>query len=253
MDRWLVFTGSGLSRCVADGDPAARLLEAEGWTLSWDGAPSRFEGWTWAAVELGCLPEDYDDDMKPGLIWDPLPLYRSVSLPELADILQKGHVTGGRNAFNGFDRRPFVFFSPAPTEACIWQGAETERTAGYIASREPQDPGLPPREAHQAFMARMRAVRSQMEERNKSLEFTSAVIRTCRVGLGYHYSTEHGRTGMNGEDEYGLFPGQVRVEDIEEVLWVKDLQVAARTSVDEARVVLARLLGEPCDISPPSP
>jgi hypothetical protein len=63
---------------------------------------------------------------------------------------------------------------------------------------------------------------------------TSAVLRTVPVSLGYHYSTEHGRTGMNGEDEYGLFPRQVRASDILDVTLVRNGVPDETVSLDRA-------------------
>lgn len=63
----------------------------------------------------------------------PLTLYRSVSVPELENIVSTGAIVGGQNRFNTWDTRPFVFFADELTDQLIAQGEASYRQA-YFAS-----------------------------------------------------------------------------------------------------------------------
>lgn len=239
-DRWLVYVAEGgeVSRCVPDSQPIINPFETEGLRLVWDAAPSRLDGWTYAAIEHGCIPDDYDDGMKPCAFFQPTVLFRSVSLAEMAHIVHSGSVRGGGNGFNGFDRRPFVFFSPAPTPQCIFQGEEADRTAAHAVVAAHGEAAFAGKDGHVLFRELYLKERTALLAARQHAEFTSAVIRTRPVAPGLHYSIEHGRTGMSGEDEFGLFPKQVRLSDIDEVLLVKDGRVVHSCDVGEASLAL---------------
>ena len=79
-----------------------------------------------------------NDPMTPRLMDGPRRLFRAVSLPELAAIVQSGVISGGGNGFNGFDGRPLVFFGPELTEALIWQGEDAERVMSFALRFTPE-------------------------------------------------------------------------------------------------------------------
>lgn len=79
-----------------------------------------------------------NDPMTPRLMDSPRRLFRAVSLPELAAIVQSGVISGGGNGFNGFDGRPLVFFGPELTEALIWQGEDAERVMSFALRFTPE-------------------------------------------------------------------------------------------------------------------
>jgi hypothetical protein len=60
---------------------------------------------------------------------EPRTLYRSVSLPELADILRTGRITGGGNRFNEADRRPLVLFADILDPYTLGHGEHAYRQA----------------------------------------------------------------------------------------------------------------------------
>lgn len=296
-------------------DPPADPSE-EGWIPVLRGTGSRTEGWAYAAIHHGALPIDYDNRLKARPISDACPLYRAVSIPEMADILKTGAVGGGGNGFHDFDDRPFVFFADTITPKVIWQGEEIERSLGhpirlraselevaydgyleeleYEARKNLQaafrtgddevllklstlstpldwgsirDPnsrafrdaiwlGIVPeqevsrilrefrqeREALTAeFKSDYRRMHEERQREREAMSFTSAVIETRPIGLGFHFSEAFGRSGMGNEDEYGLFPGQVRAEDIASVRWVKDGSIVHASSYSEAADVIALL------------
>ncbi|QNM83249.1 hypothetical protein H8M03_02550 [Sphingomonas sabuli] len=64
-----------------------------------------------------------------------LRLYRSVSVPELEDILCTGAIVGGQNRFNTWDTRPFVFFADELTDHLIAQGEASYRQAYFASMR----------------------------------------------------------------------------------------------------------------------
>ena len=245
MTNWLVFIYGDLSRTVPEGSDEVRLWQNEGYELVWDKAPSQFEGQTYAAINHGCLPDDYDDRLMPGLIWEPTTLYRSVSIQELEAIVEAGEIRGGRNLFNGFDPRPFVFFADQLNEQTIGQGERADRVADYLAIKSCIDEGLPLEEISVAGRPRYLKLYAEECEARERMTYTSCVIETTPVKLGFRYSCEDGgRTGMNGDNEYGLFPGQVTVDQIVALHWVKDGEIVHKTSFDEVSDILAQLRDE---------
>lgn len=258
-ERWLVYVADGgeVSRCVPADQPIPDALETEGLRLVWDAAPSRLEGWSYAAIAHGCIPDDYDDRMKPCAFFRPTVLFRSVSLAEMDDIVRTGSVSGGGNGFNGFDRRPFVFFSPSPTERCIGQGEEVDRAAAQAVVKAHGTAPFEGKDGHETFMELYREERRRLAEELKDAEFTSAVIRTRAVAPGLHYSREHGSSGMGEEDEYALFPRQVKLPDVEEVLLVRNGRIVRSCAVPEACEALglpqAEEAGDACEASEPRP
>lgn len=249
MDKLLVFIDGSVSWCVPEGSPAERLMRNEGHELIYDAATSEFDGWTYAAIHHGCIPNDYDDGMKPGLIWEPLPLYRSVSILELEAIVECGEIRGSDFTFNPFERRPFVFFSGAPTSQTIWQGEDVTRLAEYMVYLQCKEQGIDFfKQEHSVLRQKYLETLSVQKAIRKDAEYTSVVLKTSPIGLGLHYSVENGSTGMNGEDEYGLFPGQVKLSDIVEVMWVKDGVVVEVTTASDIEDKLARNKSEPTGI-----
>jgi hypothetical protein len=74
MTNWLVFTYGNLSRTVPEGSADERLWRNEGYELVWDKAPSQFEGQAFAAINHGCMPDDYADAWSYMGAAYPLPL-----------------------------------------------------------------------------------------------------------------------------------------------------------------------------------
>jgi len=111
-------------------------LQKEGWEVVWDSARSPEEGFRHAAANAHCLQEDYDDDHHPKPMQEERVLYRSVSLPELVDVISRGAVSGAGNRFNEFDSRPFAFFCDRVTDRLMFQGEDIERQAMTALSGE---------------------------------------------------------------------------------------------------------------------
>lgn len=112
-------------------------MEASGWQIVWDSATSPADGYSYAARFSRALQEDFTDHLFPRPMRDPRVLYRSVSLPELADIAVRGSVSGRENRFNEFDQRRLVFFGDALTSELIFQGEDLDRQALNALSNEP--------------------------------------------------------------------------------------------------------------------
>ncbi len=230
-----VFIEDDVSYCVLNGSPEHRHNVACDRELIWDRAPTQIAGWTRAVIERKCLPQDYDDHMWPVAFTTPQKLYRSVSLHELVDIIDTGLVIGGSSRFNELEKRPFVFFSSAPTEQCVGQGWVRERTAIHRVLQHFDEKTYDnDRLANQAFKVLVRAEIDALSAGIDPLPFSHAVIETRPVGPGLHYSLEHGKTAMNGEDEYALFPGQVTVDDIVAVHWARKFALVGSCSLEEA-------------------
>lgn len=245
MTNWLVFIYNDLSRTVLEGSDEVRLWQNEGYELVWDKAPSQFEGQTYAAINHGCLPDDYNDRLMPGLIWEPTTLYRSVSIQELEAIVEAGEIRGGGNLFNEFDPRPFVFFADQLNEQTIGQGERADRVAEYLAIRSCVDEGMSREEMSAVVRPRYLELYADEREARERMTYTSCVIETVPVKLGFRYSCEHGgRTGMNGDNEYGLFPGQIKADQIVGLHWVKSGQIIHKTIFDEAVDILEMLKTE---------
>jgi len=100
------------------------------------------------------------------------------------------------------------------------------------------------------FQSTYRQRYEQVRREREAMSFTSALIETRPIGLGFHFSKRFWASGMGDEDEYGLFPRQVRADDIKHVLWVKDGIVVDETSLDAAADVLERLKLERESINP---
>lgn len=84
------------------------------------------------------MHDGQNDPMKPRRMAGALKLYRAMSLAELHSIFESGVITGGSNVFNGFDRRPLVFFGPAMTPRLIFQGEEVDRAMSYAVFSTPE-------------------------------------------------------------------------------------------------------------------
>lgn len=82
----------------------------------------------------------------------------------------------------------------------------------------------------------IRKLEQSIERRNASLPITSAVLVTRPIGGGLLYTTKSG-CGL-GEREYGLRPGQVRLQDIERIILFKDRRKVA--SIAEADISKVR-------------
>ncbi|WP_315921082.1 hypothetical protein [Mesorhizobium sp. SP-1A] len=245
MTNWLVFIYGDLSRTVPEGSDDVRLWQNEGYELVWDKAPSQFEGQAFAAINHGCMPDDYDDRLMPGLIWEPITLYRSVSIQELEAIVVAGDISGGGNLFNEFDPRPFVFFADKLNEQTIGQGERADRVAEYLAIKSCFDEGMTREEMAASVRPRYLDLYAEEREARERMTYTSCVMETTPMKIGFRYSCEDGgRTGMNGDNEYGLFPGQVKTDQIVALHWVKDREIVHQTTFDEVSDILDQLRDE---------
>lgn len=245
MTNWLVFVNNDVSRTVPEGSDDVRLWQNEGYELVWGAAPSQFEGQAFAAINHGCMPDDYDDRLMPGLIWEPITLYRSVSIQELEGIVASGEIRGGGNLFNEFDPRPFVFFADKLNEQTIGQGERADRVAEYLAIKSCVDEGMTREEMGAAVRPRYLELYAEEREARERMTYSSCVIETVPVKTGFRYSCEDGgRTGMNGDNEYGLFPGQIKPDQIVALHWIKDREIVHSTSFEEAPNILDELKAE---------
>lgn len=122
---WMLVSKDGVARVYNEDDPKYVESYQDGWRLVWDSARTKELAIDRARQEGLIL----DDKMHPKPMVEPKTLYRSVSLPELADIVRTGEIRGKGNRFNGFDPRHYVFFGDKIDDSLIWQGEETERQA----------------------------------------------------------------------------------------------------------------------------
>jgi hypothetical protein len=84
------------------------------------------------------------------------------------------------------------------------------------------------------FKANYRQMHEERLREREAMSFTSAVIETRPIDVGFHFSKRFGGSGMGEEDEYGLFRNQVRAEDIVSVRWVKDGKVLEMGTIEDA-------------------
>ena len=148
---WMLVSKDGVARVYNEDDPKYIESYQDGWRLVWDSARTKDLAVARARQEGLIL----DDKMHPKPMVEPKTLYRSVSLPELADIAKTGEIRGKGNSFNGFDPRPYVFFGDTIDESLIWQGEETERQASAALSDH---------DIHKRF-AELQAARERIKER----------------------------------------------------------------------------------------
>lgn len=64
-------------------------------------------------------------------------LYRSVSLPELVDIAERGVIVGGGSLFNPFEGRPDVFFADEIDDRLIGHGEHIPRQVTFALRNHP--------------------------------------------------------------------------------------------------------------------
>ncbi len=227
--------------CVRNDDPAHAQHLWRGKKLLKHDFTDAMDAWLFLQ-EAGAALDGYSDRLNPIWLSTPTVLYRSLSLHELAEITETGVIRGSGNHWNFFEPRKLVFFSPQPTEACLWQGIEVDRLANVLAAKElPVDAIRTGKYDQDAFVARHRALMKELNEAFAEMTYTSAVIETKPVSNGLHYSREHGSTGMNGEDEFGFVPGFLKISDIATVHWVKDREMVASCSVDEVMDTLQEI------------
>ncbi len=101
---------------------------------------------------------------RPVLLSTPTILYRSVSLPELADIVRSGRVVGRQNLFNPFEKRREVFFGTTITSRLIWQGEEIARQLSTALDQHP----------HHATLADICAAREPLERQLAAVKSANA-------------------------------------------------------------------------------
>lgn len=90
----------------------------------------------------GAPPHPGHERYRPVLLSTPTILFRSVSLPELADIVRSGRSVGRQNLFNPFEERREVFFGTMMTSKLIWQGEEIARQLSTALEQHPHHAAL---------------------------------------------------------------------------------------------------------------
>jgi hypothetical protein len=165
-----------------------------------------------------------------------------MSLHELADIANSGIIKGNGHVWNDFEPRHLVFFSPEPTVQCLYQGTELDRLASVLTMQELTAEAPPGYEITRAdFLGRYKEHLSELKAVIPDLTYTAAAIETRPLTKGFHYSREHGSTGMNGEDEFGFVPGFLKLADVAKVHWMKGTEIVATTEVDAIRETLQEI------------
>lgn len=106
---------------------------------------------------------------------EPKVLYRSVSLPELKDILKTGKVTGRQNTFNEFEERRHVFFGDVLNDELIFQGEDHSRVASVALAGH----GI-----HQRFKDNHDAKTAAKQEIESALDAHMARINASRTRRG---------------------------------------------------------------------
>ncbi len=92
------------------------------------------------------------------------------------------------------------------------------------------------------------AVRAE-RARRAELDVTSAVVETHPLRRGFHYSKAHGRSGMGEEDEYGLLPASVGLEDLARVHLVRRGEVVGSVDADRIEEAVERFAeAAPCPV-----
>lgn len=233
-------------------------LQNNGYKLVWDSARTESEGYTYASRYHEAVREDYTDKHNPKPIANPVRLFRSVSIPELFDILETGSIAGDQNKFNAFDTRRWVFFTDHFTPLLIAQGEELERQVSrklnsselhksYEAIAKELEKLHHTGDFRNPFTAdskRRFELRDQLAEVEKEyreqfdfeqsvykswlekLPYTSAILETKPLRGGFHYSKNHGLSGMGDEDEFGFPPNAVKWSDITKVYLIKNKKIA---------------------------
>ena len=167
-----------------------RKLEEQGWEVVWDSAPTAEEGYVYASRNHNAIPHGYDDKFQPIGPSEPKVLYRSVSIPELIDILKTGKVVGRQNRFNGFDPRRFVFFADTLTDKVIGQGEEIDRQAMVAMENDP---------IHQEFDALEQQLKELTKREADAVWF--AVERNPRLGEIYQITSATYAAFLQGDEE----------------------------------------------------
>lgn len=302
---YFVLIKDGLARVINEDDPELFKAWDDGWETEWDSARTVEAGLEFAEREFGALPWD---KYKPVRMIEPMTLYRSVSIPELADIAQKGKIIGKGNTFNEYDHRRWVFFGDTIDANLIFQGADIERQAqialqnhpihakfkrlmasmkakrqqivdslqndieeindhllarhrnpelveltdemaaafvndapgaGEVARLIPYDPKNPTRKLYKQYMGlrdKIEPLRQeyrkifgeqfrQMKAAQEGMSITSAILETKPITGGLEYSLRAGSQVGHSMAEYGFKPGQITLDDIVKVHYVKGREI----------------------------
>jgi hypothetical protein len=300
---FFVLSKDGLVRVINEDDPELFKAWNAGWKTEWDSARSVEKGLAWAHENKGLLPWD---KFNPKRMSAPMVLYRSVSIPELSDIVKTGKIMGKGNSFNEFDHRSWVFFGDEITTELVHQGEDTERKAqisldnhpihakfaelqdrlkekreqiaDYIRddwkeySRKSERAGRNPEPVDEKVLAdyvadrgslggvahlmtdstykltqeyrklrakidplrdkyreHYRKQHAKIRDKQQSMAITSAVLVTRPIDGGLVYTKGEGSESGFNAPEYGFPRGQVGLDDIEKVLYVKDGNVVAES------------------------
>jgi hypothetical protein len=78
---------------------------------------------------------------------------------------------------------------------------------------------------------------------SKDMPITSAIIETKPLAGGLEYSVRAGSMSGFGEAEYGFRPGQVTLDDVVKVHWVKDRQIISTGGPETIKPTLLQLKG----------
>lgn len=123
---FFVLIKDGEAKVYNEDDPELITHMQNGWSVEWDSARTIEDGYRFAKERFDAEPA-YTDKYNPVRMTEPKVLYRSVSYPELLDIVRKKKIMGGGNRFNQFDGREWVFFGDDMTSNLIYQGEELAR------------------------------------------------------------------------------------------------------------------------------
>jgi hypothetical protein len=218
--------------CVRNDNPEHAKHAWTGKKLLAADLPDPTAGWLFL-LEAGALLDGYTDRLNPIWLSTPTVLYRSMSLHELADIANSGIIKGNGHTWNDFEPRHLVFFSPEPTLQCLYQGTELDRLASVLTMQELTAELAPGCEiTRTAFLTRYKEHLAELEAVIPDMTYTAAAIETRPLTKGFHYSREHGSTGMNGEDEFGFIPGFLKLADVTKVHWMKGTEIVATSDVN---------------------
>lgn len=148
-----------------------------------------------------------DDPMSPTMMVEPKVLFRSVSIPELADIWLRGDIQGGKSDFNSFEHRSYVFFGDTFNAELISQGEEIARQVSH---------GLKDHQAHRS----MRALGTEIADQKRLLG------HMLRDQASYRYSLPNDDLISRAAD--GDWSGRIEIKQL-----LKPRALAAMRELDD--------------------
>ncbi len=213
---------------------------------------------------------------KPIKMTTAKPMFRSVSIQELKDIIESGKVKGKGNKFNPFDVRRHVFFADAISNHVIRQGEELQRQADVALADSPLTSAIVEAKARfdqrRAYWNAQTAPGSKATQKDRDQAriqdakakkaWEDAILAHGKAGSDImkdlrkqredgHYSsaiieTKPVDTGLHYSsdhgrsdmqvDEYGFQSGQIKADDITRVHLIKDGKVTKTVDVSDVDV-----------------